>query len=119
MSAFRPRTTARGGLPNISFVKRKPKPMGTELRCAADGRRGLMLFLKIQEGTDSMRRAPFCNEMVAGALVQCGMVLALSVRVSGRYCESLSVLETNEHAMHRSTLKRYSQCSSSRQDRLV
>ena len=67
MSAFRPRTTARGGLPNISFVKRKPKPMGTELRCAADGRHGLMLFLKIQEGKDSMRRAPFRNEMGAGA----------------------------------------------------
>lgn len=83
MSAFRPRTTARGGLPNISFVKRKPKPMGTELRCAADGRRGLMLFLNIQEGKDSMRRAPFRNEMVAGALVQCGLVWALSVRVSG------------------------------------
>jgi hypothetical protein len=85
MSAFRPRTTARGGLPNISFVKRKPKPMGTELRCEVRCRwaHGLLLFLKIQEGKDSMHRAPFRNEMGAGALVQCGLVWAPSVRVSG------------------------------------
>jgi hypothetical protein len=28
MSAFRPRTTKLGGLPNISFVMRKPEPLG-------------------------------------------------------------------------------------------
>ena len=28
MCAYRPRTTATGGLPNISFVKRKPEPLG-------------------------------------------------------------------------------------------
>ena len=82
-----------------------------------------MLLLKIHEGKDSKRRAPFRNEMVAGALVQCGLVGALSVRVrgvgGGRYCYSSSDLESNEHAANRSTLKRYSQCSSSRQDRLL
>ncbi len=29
MCAWRPRTTALGGLPNISFVVRKPEPLGT------------------------------------------------------------------------------------------
>jgi hypothetical protein len=28
MCAYRPRTTATGGLPNISFIKRKPEPLG-------------------------------------------------------------------------------------------
>jgi hypothetical protein len=28
MSAWRPRTTALGGLPNISFIARKPEPLG-------------------------------------------------------------------------------------------
>jgi hypothetical protein len=28
MCAYWPRTTATGGLPNISFVKRKPEPLG-------------------------------------------------------------------------------------------
>ena len=35
MSAFRPRTTARGGLPNTSYVKRKPKPLGSALQMGA------------------------------------------------------------------------------------
>jgi len=28
MCAYRPRTTATGGLPNISFIVRKPEPLG-------------------------------------------------------------------------------------------
>jgi hypothetical protein len=31
MSAWRPRTTATGGLPNISFIVRKPEPLGKSL----------------------------------------------------------------------------------------
>eukprot|EP00873_Tetraselmis_striata_P036498 jgi/Tetstr1/456762/TSEL_043459.t1 len=30
MSAYRPRSNKTNGLPNISFIKRKPKPLGTE-----------------------------------------------------------------------------------------
>jgi hypothetical protein len=33
MSAWSPRTTALGGLPNISFVVQKPEPLGTEFCC--------------------------------------------------------------------------------------
>jgi hypothetical protein len=32
MCAWRPRTTALGGLPNLSYVFRKPEPLGTESR---------------------------------------------------------------------------------------
>ena len=32
MSALVPRTTATGGLPNISFICRKPEPLGTEFK---------------------------------------------------------------------------------------
>lgn len=35
MAAWKPRTTALGGLPNLSFVKRKPRPIGTEFKNAA------------------------------------------------------------------------------------
>jgi len=31
MCAYRPRTTSTGGLPNISFIKRKPEPLGLYL----------------------------------------------------------------------------------------
>lgn len=32
MSPYRPRTTSTGGLPNISFIFRKPKPLGIEMK---------------------------------------------------------------------------------------
>jgi hypothetical protein len=32
MSAFRPQTTATGNLPHLSFIQRKPEPLGTELK---------------------------------------------------------------------------------------
>jgi hypothetical protein len=36
MSAYQPRVTKCGGLPNISFIKRKPKPLGTEFKTLVD-----------------------------------------------------------------------------------
>jgi hypothetical protein len=33
MSAWRPRTTPTGGLPNLSFILRKPEPLGKSLCC--------------------------------------------------------------------------------------
>ena len=32
MSAYRPRASALGGLPNISYIMRKPEPLGTEFK---------------------------------------------------------------------------------------
>ncbi len=41
MSEWKPRTSALGGLPNISFILRKPKPLGTEFKVTCCGRTGL------------------------------------------------------------------------------
>jgi hypothetical protein len=41
MSTWKPRTSKRGGLPRISFIFRKPKPLGTEFKdiaCAVTGK---------------------------------------------------------------------------------
>jgi hypothetical protein len=54
MSAWRPRTTRHGGLPHISYVFRKPEPLGTEFKTAADPATGIMLALEIQEGQPAM-----------------------------------------------------------------
>ena len=54
MSAWRPRTTKQGGLPHISYVPRKPEPLGTEFKTAADPATGIMLALEIQEGKPAM-----------------------------------------------------------------
>jgi hypothetical protein len=48
MSSYRPRTTATGSLPNISFIFRKPEPLGTEFKCAACPIIGTMKCLEIQ-----------------------------------------------------------------------
>jgi hypothetical protein len=48
MSSFRPRTTERSTLPNISFYFRKPEPLGTEFKCAACPIIGTMKCLEIQ-----------------------------------------------------------------------
>ena len=80
--------------------------MGTELKCAADGRHGLLLFLEIQEGKDTMRRALFRNEMGGGG---CGLCFAgwfgrcRSETGGGREGNIVSVevlSQTNEQAAH-------------------
>jgi hypothetical protein len=50
MAPYAPQTTALGGLPHLSFIKRKPKPLGTEFKNSCDGLHGVMLFLEVQEG---------------------------------------------------------------------
>ena len=75
MSPFRPRTSASGGLGHISFIDRKPKPMGTEFKCVCDGLHGLMLFLEIQEGADAMAHKKYRD--VAAPLAATGMRMAV------------------------------------------
>ena len=43
MSAWQPRTTPYGSLPNISFILRKPKPLGTEFKIVACATLGKVL----------------------------------------------------------------------------
>ena len=50
MSLLVPRTTKAANLPNLSFVKRKPEPLGTEIKVAMDGLVGKSLAMEIQEG---------------------------------------------------------------------
>jgi hypothetical protein len=55
MSAYQPRLDKLGGLPNISFIKRKPKPLGTEFKTICDTETGVMKFMEVQEGKEAMR----------------------------------------------------------------
>ena len=51
MSAFRPQKTKTGNLPNISFILRKPKSLGTELKTVAStSANGQIIHAEIQEG---------------------------------------------------------------------
>ena len=53
------RTTKTGNLPNLSYVKRKPEPLGTEFKNIVDGLIGVMLWMEIQEGKVRMSTKEF------------------------------------------------------------
>lgn len=59
MSAFCPRSTPSADLAHLSYVERKPKPLGTEFKCVVDGGHGLMRELEIQEGKDAMEKKKY------------------------------------------------------------
>lgn len=77
MSAFQPRASKLGGLPHLSFIKRKPRPLGTEFKCAADGPSGVMLWLEIQEGKARMKGKALVGTL--GANAACAMRIAMAV----------------------------------------
>eukprot|EP00873_Tetraselmis_striata_P029434 jgi/Tetstr1/449698/TSEL_036766.t1 len=62
MSAYQPRTT-KTGLPNMSFIKRKPKPLGTEGKTACESETGVLIHCEIQEGRDAMRLKEHAPEL--------------------------------------------------------
>jgi hypothetical protein len=59
MSSYRPRRTATGSLPNISFIFRKHEPLGTEFKCTKCPIIGTMKCLGIQRGGTPMRVAKY------------------------------------------------------------
>jgi hypothetical protein len=101
MCAYRPRTTSTGGLPNISFIKRKPEPLGlylcfvftftyfstnifilfyflvllgTEFKVVACPKTGCLLHLEIQRGKAGMASQKYQQEL--GATAACTLRLA-------------------------------------------
>eukprot|EP00873_Tetraselmis_striata_P019334 jgi/Tetstr1/439598/TSEL_028022.t1 len=74
MSAYQPRPTKLGGLPNLSFIYRKPEPLGTEMKTVCDCDTGVMTYIEIQEGRDHMRVKPHAAEH--GVTTACVMRMA-------------------------------------------
>jgi hypothetical protein len=67
MSSFRPQTSKTGNLPHISYIMRKPKPLGTEFKNMVCGATRMMLALEIQEGKFPMREKEHCSRLGATA----------------------------------------------------
>ena len=74
MSAFRPRTTKTGGLPNLTWMIRKPEPLGTEFKTVCCSITGVMIFMEIQRGKDGMKEIKYNREF--GATAGCTIRLA-------------------------------------------
>ena len=67
MMAWRPRKTKTGGLPNITFIFRKPEPLGTEFKCSTCAACNVMLFMELQRGKDEMKKQKYNNDLGATA----------------------------------------------------
>ena len=63
MISCRPRTTATGGLPNVSFILRNPETLGTELKTACCAKTGFMTCKEIMRGAKGMKEMPPQNEL--------------------------------------------------------
>jgi hypothetical protein len=57
------------GLPHLSYIKRKPKPLGTELKIVCKGNMGMCFFIEIQKGKVVMARKKWCRQY--GATTAC------------------------------------------------
>ena len=67
MSAWRPRTSKNGGLPNISYIIRKPEPLGTEFKTVCCPVTGVMTYMEIQRGKSGMSTQPYHKDLGATA----------------------------------------------------
>ena len=67
MSAIRFRTTAKGNLPQLSYIFRKPEPLGTEFKTVACSVTGALLFIEVQRGKEGMKNSRYQQELGATA----------------------------------------------------
>jgi Transposase IS4 len=59
MSGWRPKTSKRGGLPNITFEPRKPVPLGTMLRNACECVTGVLINQDVQMDAEVQARKKY------------------------------------------------------------
>ena len=69
MCVWRPRQTKYGQLPNISYIIRKPEPLGTEFKTICCPLTGIITFIEIQRGKDGMKNMRLQKDF--GATVAC------------------------------------------------
>ncbi len=90
MSAWRPKTTKTGGLPNITFEPRKPKPLGTMLKNGVEATTGIMVTQDIVEGADAQREKKYNGD--ESSLPRKEPIMA-HVAETLRQCESANVTQ--------------------------
>ena len=69
MTAWKPRTSKTGGLPNISYIMRKPEPLGIEWKVTCCTVTGIILKLEIMRGKEGMKNSKYQSEY--GATTAC------------------------------------------------
>jgi hypothetical protein len=74
MSSYRPCTTKLGGSPNISYMLRKPEPLGTEFKTSVCPILNVMTYMEICEGKEFMKTRLFQKEL--GGTTVCAVCMA-------------------------------------------
>ena len=59
MSAIRFGTTVKGGLPHLSFIFRKPEPLGTEFNNVTCYVTGALIVILIQSRKEGMKKSQY------------------------------------------------------------
>ena len=59
MSTIRFRATAKVSLPHLSYISRKPEPLGTEFKIVACYVTGALLFIEVQRGKEGMKHGNY------------------------------------------------------------
>jgi hypothetical protein len=90
MSAWRPKTSATGGLPNVTYEPRKPKPLGTMFKNGVEGTTGILVTQDVVEGSRSQREKKYDSE--ESSLPMREPIMA-HVAETLRQCESESIVE--------------------------
>ncbi len=63
MSAWQPKTSKTGGLPNITYEPRKPKPLGTIFKNGLEARTGIMVMQDVVQGAVAPREKKYVGEV--------------------------------------------------------
>ncbi|MGL5936847.1 MAG: hypothetical protein ACRCZI_14630, partial [Cetobacterium sp.] len=66
MSAWRPKTSKRGGLPNITYEPRKPVPLGTQFRNGVECYTGCIVFQDVAQNAEEQHRKEYFYQDVDG-----------------------------------------------------
>jgi len=79
MSAFVPRTSRLGGFPNISYIQRKPEPLGTEFKVVCCAATGIAVNIEVQRGKAGMADH-YPEQRDHGATAACTLRGAMATR---------------------------------------
>ena len=61
------RTTAKGNLPHLSYIFRKPEPLGTDFKTVDCSVTGALLFIEVKRGKEGMKDSRYQQNIGATA----------------------------------------------------
>lgn len=71
-----------GGIPFSSYIERKPKPLGNELKSVCEGHFGICMYLELQKGKVRMARKKWCQTYKATTACTVRLIDKMGLRES-------------------------------------